>query len=394
MIESKPSSVMAPVLGFPSYLVSREGVVYRKDSMRALAQQKSRKGYLTVNMSEGGRATRLSVHRVVLESFVGVRPEGMQALHGDGNPSNNHLENLRWGNASENEADKLLHGTKAMGSRNGASRLTEEMVNEILEAKRVGGKEWGAGRLAKKFGVAVSTVVRAGRGKHWASSRAALATQPAAGEPKPIGYIHDRWKDNLEGVYHFTTLVRDKHKGWETPVFLTPPAAPPVAAGEPVAWIIESPEGCSPCKSINHLKHMAERYAAVGWSVTPLYAAPPAAAHGDSLSFSTAQELATAIRQVAAYEDLGPELIAEEMFKQAGAAEAAHGDEAVQYRLLRVGEVIQATDELLRYDCTTWQPMSDGPQIGIGWDWHAGLVPVRRIDAAMRAQGDGDADHA
>lgn len=179
MIESKPSSIMAPVLGFPSYLVSSEGVVYRKDSMRALAQQKSQKGYLTVNMSEGGRATRLSVHRVVLESFVGVRPEGMQALHGDGNPSNNHLENLRWGNASENEADKLLHGTKAMGSRNGAARLTEEMVTEILEAKRVGGKEWGAGRLAKKFGVAVSTVVRAGRGKHWASSRAALDTQPA-----------------------------------------------------------------------------------------------------------------------------------------------------------------------------------------------------------------------
>lgn len=53
------------------------------------------------------------------------------------------------------------------------------------------------------------------------------------------------------------------------------------AGGEPVAWIIESPEGCSPCKSINHFKHMAERYAAVGWSVTPLYAAPPAAAHGD-----------------------------------------------------------------------------------------------------------------
>lgn len=198
MIESKPSSVMAPVLGFPSYLVSSEGVVYRKDSMRALAQQKSRKGYLTVNMSEGGRATRLSVHRVVLESFVGFRPEGMQALHGDGNPSNNRLENLRWGNASENEADKLLHGTKATGSRNGAARLTEEMVAEILEAKRVGGKEWGAGRLAKKFGVAVSTVVRAGRGKHWSSSRAALATQPAGGEP-----VAWRMFDG-EGGYDFT----------------------------------------------------------------------------------------------------------------------------------------------------------------------------------------------
>ncbi len=66
---------------------------------------------------------------------------------------------------------------------------------------------------------------------------------------------------------------------------------------------------------------------------------------------------------------------------------AAHG-EALQYRLLRVGEIIQATDELLRDDCTTWQSMSDGPQLGIGCEWHVGLVPMRRVEPAMRAQGD------
>lgn len=69
---------------------------------------------------------------------------------------------------------------------------------------------------------------------------------------------------------------------------------------------------------------------------------------------------------------------------------AAHGDEAVQYRLLRVGEIILATDEVMRDDCTTWVPMSEGKQLGIGWKWHEGLMPMRRIDAAMRAQGDGE----
>lgn len=66
---------------------------------------------------------------------------------------------------------------------------------------------------------------------------------------------------------------------------------------------------------------------------------------------------------------------------------AAHRSEAVQYRLLRLGEVILATDELLRDDCTTWQPMSDGPQLGIGCEWHVGLVPMRRVEPAMRALG-------
>lgn len=70
------------------------------------------------------------------------------------------------------------------------------------------------------------------------------------------------------------------------------------------------------------------------------------------------------------------------------AAPSAPGDDAVKYRLLRLGEAILATDELLLDDCATWQPMSDGPQVGIGWGWHAGLMPVRRIVATVGAQAD------
>ncbi|APQ14716.1 hypothetical protein BJP27_24400 (plasmid) [Pseudomonas oryzihabitans] len=70
-------------------------------------------------------------------------------------------------------------------------------------------------------------------------------------------------------------------------------------------------------------------------------------------------------------------------------AASSHGEAAAQYRLLRVGEIILATDELLRDDCATWQAMSDGPQLGIGHEWHAGLVPMRRAEVCERDQGDG-----
>jgi hypothetical protein len=169
-IDERAEFEVIQVFGFPSYSVSSDGLVYRKDSGNAVAQQANAKGYMTVNLSEGGEATRITVHRVVLESFIGLRPEGMQARHKDGNPANNRISNLKWGSPSENEADKATHGTKANGSRNGASRLTEEAVREILEAKQSGGKKWGAGKLAKKFGVDISTVVRAGRGKHWSAA--------------------------------------------------------------------------------------------------------------------------------------------------------------------------------------------------------------------------------
>lgn len=51
------------------------------------------------------------LHRVVLESFVGPCPEGMEGCHGDGDPTNNRVENLRWDTHTGNLADMRVHGT-------------------------------------------------------------------------------------------------------------------------------------------------------------------------------------------------------------------------------------------------------------------------------------------
>ena len=69
-------------------------------------------GYLFLNLSKGGKKKRWSVHTLVLTAFVGPRPDGMECLHRDGDPSNNRVENLRWGTAQENAADMLRHGTQ------------------------------------------------------------------------------------------------------------------------------------------------------------------------------------------------------------------------------------------------------------------------------------------
>lgn len=120
---------------------------------------------------------------------------------------------------------------------------------------------------------------------------------------------------------------------------------------------------------------------------TPLYAAPPAAAHGNGLSFRTVDELAEAIRQVSAYEDLGPELIAEEMFKQAGSAEAAHGDEGVREdaERWRYGAEHGFPDAMRQI-----HPV-EGPVYWVR-DWQQGgeqfETAEAAIDAARRAQGD------
>lgn len=78
---------------------------------RFLKQSVTPKGYLKVDLSVDGVARAFRVHRLVLAAFVGPPPEGMEARHLDGNPQHNALSNLRWGTASENNRDRVTHGT-------------------------------------------------------------------------------------------------------------------------------------------------------------------------------------------------------------------------------------------------------------------------------------------
>lgn len=67
-------------------------------------------GYQKVTLYSSGQGKTFRVHRLVLKSFVGPCPEGMEACHGNGGRSDNRLDNLRWDSLSANEYDKVGHG--------------------------------------------------------------------------------------------------------------------------------------------------------------------------------------------------------------------------------------------------------------------------------------------
>jgi len=108
-----------PVPGAPGYEVSDQGrvrsvprVVLRSNGSPftvkgcILRPQVKRSGHLKVELRAGSR----QVHEVVLSAFVGPRPDGMECLHGNGDPADNRLTNLRWGTRKENVADAIRHG--------------------------------------------------------------------------------------------------------------------------------------------------------------------------------------------------------------------------------------------------------------------------------------------
>jgi hypothetical protein len=74
-------------------------------------------GHLQARLSKMGTVRYAYVHRLVLEAFVGQCPPGMQCRHLNGDPSDNRLENLRWGTPSEDNYDRIRHGTHQHSSK-------------------------------------------------------------------------------------------------------------------------------------------------------------------------------------------------------------------------------------------------------------------------------------
>lgn len=153
----------ATIPGFPGYMAGSDGTIWscwskgriRKmsDAWKRLKPAKHPKGHLHVILS-GGRTRK--VHHLVLEAFVGPRPDGMECRHfPDRDPANNRLENLQWGTSSENQADKRVHGTDNRGRRHPMAKLVDADIREIRRLHSLGTPDRV---LAARFGVCPTNI--------------------------------------------------------------------------------------------------------------------------------------------------------------------------------------------------------------------------------------------
>lgn len=155
------------------YEVSDAGQVrslstYRPTSGGILAHWVQNRGYRYVTLrGADGSKKAFAVHRLVLEAFHGPCPEGKQVAHFDGDPSNNHISNLRWASAKENIADRTRHGRTATGENNGSARLDKQSVNTIKRMKECGFSAYETARLAC---VSPSTIQAIWDGETWRES--------------------------------------------------------------------------------------------------------------------------------------------------------------------------------------------------------------------------------
>lgn len=112
-------------------------------------------GYHVVTLGVDRKQFR--VHVLVLEAFLGKRPDGHEGCHGDGDKNNNALTNLRWDTPSGNAQDRRSYS----GCFNPNAKLSKEQVEEIASAMPKG-KD--VKLYAEKFGVSTARIYQIMRG--------------------------------------------------------------------------------------------------------------------------------------------------------------------------------------------------------------------------------------
>jgi hypothetical protein len=108
-----------------------------------------------------GKARRILASRLVLMTFIGPCPDGMEACHENGDCTDNRLENLRWDTHSSNLLDRRRHGTNVQGEMVNTAKLTEDAVREI---RRVG---YPVRQHAVKFGVSEALISQVLKRRIW-----------------------------------------------------------------------------------------------------------------------------------------------------------------------------------------------------------------------------------
>ena len=178
--------------GFHGYAVDNTGNVYssKYGTERALKPWPcGASGHLAVALMRDRKRKNMLVHRLVATAFIGLPPEGKpNVLHRDGNPRNNALGNLYYGDQADNAADmvrhgrcfplehpgKMLRGDAHPSRRNPSCIIRGEAIggsklvaNDVREIRGALARGQVASDVARRFGVTVQNVCLIRDGRTW-----------------------------------------------------------------------------------------------------------------------------------------------------------------------------------------------------------------------------------
>lgn len=162
------------VVGYPDYEVSSLGRVRRVTPGRGnavvgkiLKPRTKNNGYLNLFLYDrNGNRKDCGPGILVLEAFVGPRPDGYECNHKDGDKKNNCVWNLEWVTKSENRLHAYRSGLQRplCGEKIGNSKYTEDQAWEVKRLTHYG---LGPMMVSERTGVGLRSVYHIRLGGSW-----------------------------------------------------------------------------------------------------------------------------------------------------------------------------------------------------------------------------------
>lgn len=160
---------------FPNYYINKVGKVWSGPKQGNHKQGKflilwaNGRGYLSVSLCKLNEVFVRHIHRLVLETFIGPCPKGMECCHNNDNKLDNTLKNLRWDTRSNNAKDVFKNGKRDLrGEKHPRAKLNSwqmRIIKRLLEFP----KEFTQKEVGALFGVSRTTVNDINKGRTWIS---------------------------------------------------------------------------------------------------------------------------------------------------------------------------------------------------------------------------------
>jgi len=117
-------------IGIKNYAISNFGNIRGADGIRLLKPYPNHHGYKYVIINNDGIKKHKMIHHLVMEAFIGERPNGYVTDHINRIRDDNRLENLRYCSCLENSMNAKNYNTEILLHGKERYRITEKLWYE------------------------------------------------------------------------------------------------------------------------------------------------------------------------------------------------------------------------------------------------------------------------